>query len=73
MSSVNIPSPTPPPQSPMDDPEAVRQRQIKSDNAIAEAKATGRGSTIVAGAQIARDRQATHLQARMKAAQDLGL
>lgn len=73
MSSVNMPSPSTPPSSPMDDEEATRRRQIASDNAIAEAKATGRGSTIVAGAQIARDRQATRVAARMKAAKDLGL
>lgn len=73
MSSVNIPNPSPPPPSPVEDQEAIRRRQNASDAAIAEAKATGRASTIVAGAVIARDRHAARVAARMKAAEDLGL
>jgi hypothetical protein len=72
MSSVNIPNPVTPPRSPMDDPEAIRQRQIASDNAIAEAKSTGRGATIIGGAMIARDEQAKRVKARA-ASSDLGL
>ena len=48
--------PAPLPASP-DTAEADRQKQIASDNAIAEAKATGRRSTMVGGQLIAEDEQ----------------
>jgi hypothetical protein len=55
----------------MEDPEAVKRRQNAEDAAIAESKATGRGSTIVGGGVMARDAQAARAKAR--AASDLGL
>lgn len=73
MSSISMPSPAQVPQSPTEDDEAKRQRQIASDTAIADAKSTGRGSTIIGGAVIARDQQAARLKARQAAAADLGL
>jgi hypothetical protein len=72
MSSVNMPNPVTPPPSPTEDPAAIKQRQIASDNAIAEAKSTGRGSTIVGGGVIARDEQMKRARARA-ASSDLGL
>jgi hypothetical protein len=68
-----MPTPSTVPASPMDDPEAIRQRQIASDSAISEAKATGRGSTIVAGGVMARSAQYARSRARSAAAADLGL
>lgn len=64
MASAHIPNPPPPPPNPSIDEEARRRRQVEEDQALAEAKATGRGSTIVAGGAIARDAQAARSTAR---------
>lgn len=71
MSSVSIPNPSTPPQSPMVDEEARRRRQIEEDQAIAEAKSSGRGSTIIAGAHIARDVAVGRRAAKRAASADL--
>ncbi len=72
MSSVNIPNPPPPPQSPVEDDEAKRARQAAEDAATAEAKATGRGSTIVGGGVLAREKQYQRaVSRRSRAADDL--
>lgn len=71
MSSVHMPNPAAVPPSPMADDEAARQRKIASDTAMAEARATGRASTIVGGAVVAGADQARKLKAR--ASSDLGL
>lgn len=57
MSSVNMPKPSAVPASPTVDEEAQRKRQIMENEALAEAKANGRASTIVGGGVIARARQ----------------
>lgn len=76
MSSVlapPLPTAAPVPPSPMVDEEAKRRRLNAENEAIAEAKATGRGSTIVAGGMIARQTQYDKARARNAVAADLGL
>ena len=71
-----MPTPQPLPQSPTSDPEAERQRAAAEQAAIAESKAAGRRSTIVAGMKIAADEQAERgqlaLKRRSAAARELG-
>lgn len=64
MSKVNMPNPLAPARSPMDDPEAQRQRQIASDTAMADAKIGGRQSTIMGGAVVTQEEQAKKNAAR---------
>lgn len=69
------PAPQPMPTPPSQDDEAVRRRAEAERAAIAEAKAGGRRSTIVAGMQIAAEEQAGRgLLAKQKrsAARELG-
>ena len=72
------PQPQPLPQSPTapDNTEAERQRADAERAAVAESKAAGRRSTIVAGMAIAEDEQAERgalaKKKRSAAAQELG-
>lgn len=68
-------APAPPPQAPIDD-ERAKQAQLDAQKAaLAERRGSGRGSTIVAGAQIAFDEQSGRAlmsqRRRMGAAQDV--
>lgn len=73
-----MPTPQPLPQSPTapDNTEAERQRAAAEQAAIAESKAAGRRSTIVAGMKIAADEQEERgqlaLKRRSAAARELG-
>jgi hypothetical protein len=54
---ASAPTAQPVPINPMDDTEAVRKRQEAETAALADSKARGRASTVVAGRAIAEEEQ----------------
>lgn len=70
-------APTSIPTAPIDDSAAIAQRQNAANAALADTKARGRASTIVAGATIAQEEQygvgLLSQQKRRAAGVDMGL
>lgn len=67
--SPSMPAPQPVPVNPMNDPAAQKARLDAERTAIAEQKARGRASTVVAGGALAAEEQYSRGMLKQKARQ----